>query len=333
MQQLQDFQFRGTRKLNPSAATSAITSAAPAPATSAAAAPSVAASSAAAPPASSPAAAASSAGGTASDAIPAGVAGKGYVIGASVWTHVPWLDSYGNALVALGKQYGVKVNVLYSNANAQTQTSQVQTLIAQHPNAIIFTGVDPSADNAVLAQIKAAGIITIGGIIQPTDPGMALLAAYRGPNDLTHGKLAADALAQALKGKTGEVAIVRGDPGGTDNTNRASAFKAELAKVAPGLKIVADQNSSFGDEKAPYDVTTAILAAHPNIIGIMGEADSIANAAVKAVADAHKTGQIQIVGIGGSCEGFTTSRQERCTARHCKTHQQERWTCSAPHSN
>jgi ABC-type sugar transport system substrate-binding protein len=111
-------------------------------------------------------------------------------------------------------------------------------------------------------------------------------------------------MAKALSGKTGQVVIVRGDPGGTDNLNRASAFKTELAKVAPNLTIVADQDSSFGDEKKPYDVTTAMLAAHPNIIGIFTEADSIGNAAVKAVKDANLTGKVTVIGVGGSCEGF-----------------------------
>lgn len=236
------------------------------------------------------------------------VAGKNITIGVSIMSHVPWLDSYGRALTALGKRYGVNVKLMYADGTPQTQASQVQTLVAQKPAAIIYTGIDPATDDSLLAQIKAAGIITVGGIIQPDAAGMKLLDAYRGPNDLTHGKLAADAMAKALAGKTGDIAIVRGDPGGTDNTNRASAFKAEIAKVAPGLKIVADQDSSFGDEKKPYDVTTSILAAHPDVIGIFAEADSIANAAAKAVANAGKTGHVQIVGVGGSCEGFADVR-------------------------
>src|SRR4051794_28460276 len=131
------------------------------------------------------------------------------LIGASVWAHVPWLDSYGKSLQALGKKNGVDVNVLYSDANASTQTSQIEALLSKRPKAVIFTGIDPSADNAVLAKIKAAGIITVGGIIEPTKAGMDLVDAYRGPNDFTHGKLGAQAMAKALDGQCCEVAIVR----------------------------------------------------------------------------------------------------------------------------
>lgn len=226
-------------------------------------------------------------------------------VGVSIWGHVsPWLDSFGERMEVLGEETGVEVQVLFADGTAQGQDEQVNALIAQDPDAIVLVSLDAEASVATYARIRQAGIAPIAGILPPTDPALEFIEAYRGPDDFEHGRLGAQALAAALEGQSGGVAMVRGAPGGTDNLNRAEGFTEELAAIAPDLEIVADEDSDWADQAKIYDVVSSILSRHPDIIGIFTQADTLAAAASKAVEDAGLTDQVAIVGVGGSCEGF-----------------------------
>ena len=162
-----------------------------------------------------------------------------------------------------------------------------------------------------MARISQAGVPTIAGILPPTDEALPFVTAYRGPDDFEHGRLGAQSLATALEGRSGQVAMIRGAPGGTDNKNRAEGFEEELASVAPDLEIVADEDSDWADQKKIYDVAAAVLSRHPDVIGIFTQADTLAAATADAVEDAGLQDQVAIVGVGGSCEGFDLLKEDR----------------------
>ena len=233
-------------------------------------------------------------------------------IGVSIWGHVsPWLDSYGERLETLGEENGVDVRVLFADGTAQGQDEQVNALIAQQPDAIALTSLDAESSVATYARIDQAGVAGVAGILPPTDPALPYIEAYRGPDDFEHGRLGAQSLAGALEGQSGQVGMIRGAPGGTDNKNRAEGFREELASIAPDLEIVADEDSDWADQKKIYDVATAMLRRHPDIAGIFTQADTIAAATADAVEDAGLQDQVAIVGVGGSCEGFDLIEQGR----------------------
>lgn len=243
---------------------------------------------------------------------PVNADGDTIVIGVSIWGHVsPWLDSFGERLVELGEENGVDVQVLFADGSAQSQDEQVNALIAQQPDVIVLTSLDAESSVATYARISQAGIAAVAGILPPTDAALPFIAAYRGPDDFEHGRLGAQALAAALDGQTGDVAMIRGAPGGTDNQNRAEGFTEELASIAPDLTIVADEDSDWADQNKIYDVATAILTNNPDIIGIFTQADTLAAATARAVEDAGMSDQVSIIGVGGSCEGFDLIKEAK----------------------
>jgi ribose transport system substrate-binding protein len=237
-------------------------------------------------------------------------------IAISIPFHNPWLDPYGKELQRVAKQAGYTVSIQYADATTQTQSSQIDTMIAQHPNLLIYTVYDAKAATGIIAKVKASGVPVLGSIIEPTPAGTKLLNAYYGPNDFIQGSLNAKALVQYLRAhgkRGGEIAIVRGAPGGTDNTDRAAGFRSVLKKY-PSYKVVADQNSDWQSDPVAYNVTSAILRQHQNVVGILTEADTIAAGAAKAVKALGKSGQVAITGLGGSCQGFQLIKQKQIVA-------------------
>ncbi len=239
-----------------------------------------------------------------------------FSIAISIPFHNPWLDPYGKELVRVAKRAGFKVSVQYADATTQTQAAQINTMIAQRPDLLVYTVFDANAATAIIAKAKQSHVPVLGSIIKPSPAGTKLLTAYYGPDDFIQGALNAKALVQYLKshGKSGgEIAIVRGAPGGTDNTNRAAGFRSVLKKY-PSFKIVADQNSNWQSDPVAYNVTSAILRQHPNVVGILTEADTIAAGAAKAVDALGHKGKVAITGLGGSCQGFQLVKDKAIVA-------------------
>jgi len=194
-----------------------------------------------------------------------------------------------------------------------TQTSQIDTMITQHPSVVIIWAADNTAVIPALAQISGAGIPVTATNAQPEPQATQYIKGYTGPNDVLQGYLAGEALVKALAPKkAGEVAMIRGTAGTAANTNRAKGFNEALAKFAPGLKLVADQNSQWSDVALTDSIATGILEKNPKVIGMFVQDDTSAAGAVEAEQALHL--KIKITGVGGSCLGFKLIRQGTMSA-------------------
>ena len=58
----------------------------------------------------------------------------------------------------LAKKQGVQLSILDAGNDAIKQASQVDSVILQKPNAVIFSAVDTGAGASLVAKMKAAGI-------------------------------------------------------------------------------------------------------------------------------------------------------------------------------
>lgn len=71
--------------------------------------------------------------------------------------HVYW-TSQVDAMTKRAEELGVEFKVLNAKYDVNTQTSQVDTVILEKPDAVIYTAVDSGAAIAHLDKMKAAGI-------------------------------------------------------------------------------------------------------------------------------------------------------------------------------
>ncbi|HEV2474318.1 MAG TPA: sugar ABC transporter substrate-binding protein [Chthonomonadales bacterium] len=177
------------------------------------------------------------------------------------------------------------------------QVALAQDIIQQRPDAISVCGINPEALTNIVAKANQAGIpIFVHNQISPTK---GTVAAYIGYDELAGGKLCGEKMVELLKKKNGapkgEVAILDGEPG--DHTNaRAGGFKQALSAY-PDIKVVAEQNGHWLAEPSA-STTRDWLQRFPQLDGVFGCSDQMAQAAAKVASDAKHP--LITIGIDGN---------------------------------
>ena len=203
-------------------------------------------------------------------------------------------------------QAGVKAKFFDPNFNAQTQVSQIQDAItsgdyqafvvqANDGNAVI-----PAIQQAIKAHIAVVAEFTPIGSnyasIEPPIPGVTFVGESPVHNGTELGALGI----QACKGLNPcNVAYLEGFKSLPLDNARTAAVKKQLA-TASNVKLVADVEGGYTQAsglKAAQDV----LQAHSDVNVIIGSSQAI-EGAQQAVKKAGKTGQIKLIGNGGSCQ-------------------------------
>jgi ABC-type sugar transport system substrate-binding protein len=192
-------------------------------------------------------------------------------------------------------------NLTATNANSEfnKQISDVEQMIDSGVQVLIIAPLNSDGWDSVFAKASAKHIpiITIDRKINAT-PCKDYLT-FIGSDFQEQGKRAADEMAKTLN-NTGKVAILLGAPGNNVTTGRTDGFKQEIAKVAPGIKIVFEQTGNF-DREDGQKVTEQVLQSNPDINAIYGENDEMSLGAITALKGAgKKPGDIKVVSVDGT---------------------------------
>ncbi|GAA2001637.1 substrate-binding domain-containing protein [Nakamurella flavida] len=232
--------------------------------------------------------------GGASSAASAGGASSDYTIGISVADqkslfYIAAVDGMKKA----AEEAGVKTVVLSADNNSTQQVNQVNDLITQQVNAIVFIAQDATSAAAGVRAANKADIPVIA-VDQKPESGDGKLATYIATDSVK----AADALCTWMfeqMGGSGEIGILQGVLGATAELQRSQGCQQALDKN-PGISVVAKQSANW-DETEGYKAAQNMLQANPDIKAIFGESDAMAMGAAKAAKDAGRT--IYTVGIDG----------------------------------
>lgn len=188
---------------------------------------------------------------------------------------------------------GVEVVVLSADNNSTQQVNQVNDLITQNVDALIFTAQDATAAAAGVRAANRAEIPVIA-VDQKPESGDAKLATYIATDSVK----AADALCTWMfeqMGGKGEIGILQGVLGSTAELQRSQGCQQALDQN-PDIKVVAKQSANW-DETEGYKAAQNMLQANPNMKAIFGESDAMGLGAAKAAKDANR--DIIAVGIDG----------------------------------
>jgi ribose transport system substrate-binding protein len=188
---------------------------------------------------------------------------------------------------------GVKLVVLSADNNSTQQVNQVNDLITQQVNALIFIAQDATAAAAGVKAANKADIPVIA-VDEKPESGDGQLATYIATDSVK----AADALCTWVfdkMGGSGEIGILQGVLGATAELQRSKGCQQALDKNT-NIKVVAKESANW-DETEGYKAAQNMLQANPNIKAIVGESDAMGLGAAKAAQDAGK--KIITVGIDG----------------------------------
>ncbi|MBZ8176610.1 substrate-binding domain-containing protein [Corynebacterium sp. 3HC-13] len=208
---------------------------------------------------------------------------------------------------AKAEELGVTINVQDAGDDALKQADQLNNAIATAPGAVLVNPVDSDAvGNSVVALNKAN--IPVFALDRTANAGK--LTSYVASDNISGGKQAADAMAQAIGGK-GKILILQGTPGTSASRDRGQGFREQLAYY-PGITIAAEQTAGF-DRTKGLDVATNLLQSNPDVVGIFAENDEMALGAIEA-AGGRAGKDIAIIGFDGTAEGLTAVHAGSMTA-------------------
>ncbi len=183
---------------------------------------------------------------------------------------------------------------------AEAQIDVIDSLIAQHVDAIAISANDP---DALVPSCKRA--MQRGIKVMSYDSGISKAGRLLNLEDATIKQVgeACNQLAASANGGRGKIAILSATVTSTNQNAWIVAIKNDLPSH-PGLDLVA---TVYGDDLSDrsYREAAALLQKYPDLSVIVAISTVAITAASKAVDDAGKRGKVFVTGLGlpSECAG------------------------------
>ncbi len=235
--------------------------------------------------------------GSASGSASAGSGASDYTIGVSVADQKSlFYIAAADGMKKAAEDAGVNLVLLSADNSSTQQVNQVNDLITQQVDALIFIAQDATAAAAGVKAANNADIPVIA-VDQKPESGDGKLATYIATDSVK----AADELCTWVfekMGGSGEIGILQGVLGSTAELQRSEGCQKAI-DATPGITVVAKESANW-DETEGYKAAQNMLQANPNIKAIIGESDAMGLGAAKAAQDAG----VDIITVG--IDGFPT---------------------------
>lgn len=227
------------------------------------------------------------------------------VIGISMMTMSnPFFVELAQAAEDEAKKYGYSV-IIYGGEEADKQAKQIRDFITQKVDAIILSPKDTLAVGAPIKEANSARIPVITADTGCSDPAAKVVCNVTTDN-YGGGKLAGQAMIQALENKGGKVLILDYKEAASC-IQRVDGFKEVINKYneenpTGKIDIVAELPGKASEEPSKK-ATEDQLNANPDLAGIFAINDPSALGAVVALKQAGKNDQVKVVGFDGMPRG------------------------------
>lgn len=212
---------------------------------------------------------------------------------------------YGAAQAAKAQKYAkdyfpnMQLTVQNGNNDPQTQSSQLDTVVAQGYKTVVL---DPVVADALVPATKRAVKAGVKVIVIDRTVDTPVLSTIKAP-DVPLAVRAAQHIADELHGK-GTVALLSGTPGASATVDRTKGFEQVMSKY-PGIKVVANINGNYDANTSNTAVTNLLTRLGKGKVDwIFAEADVMSLGAIKAISAAGRTDDVKISGIDGQEEAF-----------------------------
>lgn len=217
----------------------------------------------------------------------------------------PFFEVIADGMREEAAKHGYDVQVVSAEADVAKQKDQVNDFITQKVDAIVLNPADSASIGPAIKAANKAGIPVFTADLQCTDPD-AKVTAHIATDNYQGGKLAGDAMIEALGGSSGEIAILTHDPAASC-IDRVKGFDEVINahnESKPDAKITVVKRLPCEGARDPgFKATEDIITAHPNLIGIFAINDPGALGAHAALEKHGKSDQVKIIGFDGQPDG------------------------------
>jgi ribose transport system substrate-binding protein len=181
--------------------------------------------------------------------------------------------------------------------DAGLQNPIITAEVNDKPAGALIVPDSDTASEGPMRQLKNAGtkIVEVDTSLKDTSVALSAISS----NNTEGGTLAADTLGKLLNGKTGSVLALDTIAGTSTTDQRAQGFADEIRAKYPNLKVL-DTEFTNNDPAVAATKVTAAIASTPDLVGIFATNLNTGQGAATGLGNAHKVGQIQLVGFDAS---------------------------------
>jgi galactofuranose transport system substrate-binding protein len=202
--------------------------------------------------------------------------------------NAPWRIAETNSVLGAIKSHGDTAIFTDANNSDSKQVSDIQSIIAQHPDVLL---ISPLTESGEVSAIKQAAKACIPVILLDRDadhsqvtPGKDYVT-FIGSDFVKEGQRVADWMIQDKNGSANIIEL-QGTTGSSPAINRTDGFNNEI-KSHQNMKIIAAQDANF-DQATALKVMQTLLQSHPTVNAVYAENDEMALGAIKALKAAGK---------------------------------------------
>jgi len=201
-----------------------------------------------------------------------------------------------DAAKAKAEELGYETLVMVHDDDATKQAEMIDTAIAREAAAIILDNAGADATIAPLEKAKEAGIPAFLIDREINETGVAISQIIS--NNYQGAKLGAEEFVR-LMGEEGKYVELTGRDTDTNAHIRSDGYH-EIIDDYPDMEMVAQQTANWSETEA-FEKMESILAANPDIKGVICGNDTMAMGAQSALNNAGM-GDVIVVGFDGSPE-------------------------------
>ena len=227
-------------------------------------------------------------------------------IGVSVLTlGNPFFNVIAEGVKDEAAKHGYDVVVVDGDRDVQKQANQIDDFLTKGVAAIILNPCDRQSIGPAIEKANRAGVPVFTCDLKCVAEG-AEVVSHVGSDNLQGGKLAGEAMIEALGEQGGKVLVVH-FPQANSCQLRVQGFEEVIGAYNQGLSAglieVVAQLDGGGVRDEGYKVTEDTLQAHPDLRGIFAINDPSGLGARAALEKAGKQDQVVIVAFDGQPEG------------------------------
>lgn len=226
--------------------------------------------------------------------------GQGKKIGLAVANlQAEFFNMIKQSVEAYGKEKGYTVITVDAKGDATTQVNQIQDLITQKIDALIYIPAGATAASVPVKTARAAGIPVVN-VDRNADaaPGDTFIRGESIKATIELGQW----ICKQTGGK-GNAVVIHGQKGTSPEVDRMKGFMEGLSKC-PGVKVTQNQWTERWAADEGNKIAQDMLQRDPTINVIFGQADGIALGAAQAVKLAKPSQKVWVVGYDGDIGGL-----------------------------
>ena len=208
---------------------------------------------------------------------------------------IPYFNASETGALAAGEELGI--NVIYTGpttGDAALQVQMIEDLLIDGIDALAIAPNDPDSVSPALQKCQADGVLVMDW--DTTAKGDDVTYSIQQIDNKVLGEMLFDLLVEAMGTDEGEYAIVTGYLTAANLNTWIDFGKAYAAEKYPNLTLVTDPVPSDESAQEAYTQTMALIAAYPNLKGIIGYSTPGPIGAAMAVQEKGLQDQIAVVG-------------------------------------